>query len=406
MFRGKYDRGVPWVFCGESGNDPGHRPWVLSRVVASGGPEGEARRRSPKAKPEGEARRRSPKAKPEGEAPPKSRPILLTPLKRPTPTNTENSAQRTPSGGGTARKPQTNAEKARPIARRARAAAAAEAEARRGNRTPRRHQPRAHSKTGRRYLEDKQTRRGPEKQKVLFRVPMKPRAPARTDDPRRHRPMREIDPPTRLDHQTHRGGRQTHPRAHLPRITGRSAGSSSPAQLSSGLCAGYDGGRGGSRPSRPPHGHARCSRRGRTRLRGRERPPAQLQVGARISNLRVVSGYCENFVDFLAPEAHATSAPRASVLLRSYAKLRYSSFPAEYVLPCSMECKWIASGTSISITNHSSGVVADFSENDLTASQLTGMVRVDRRPRPAHARTFARSQNDLDCGKTDSAKKG
>ena len=84
----------------------------------------------------GRARRRSPKAKPEGEAPPKSRPILLTPLKRPTPTNTENSAQRTPSGGGTARKPQTNAVKARPIARRARAAAAAEAKARRRNRTP------------------------------------------------------------------------------------------------------------------------------------------------------------------------------------------------------------------------------------------------------------------------------
>ena len=97
---------------------------------------GRARRRSPKAKPEGEARRRSPKAKPEGEAPPKSRPILFTPLKRPTPTNTGNSTQRTPSGGGTTRKPQTNAEKTRPIARRARAAAAAEAEARRGNRTP------------------------------------------------------------------------------------------------------------------------------------------------------------------------------------------------------------------------------------------------------------------------------
>ena len=42
-----------------------------------------------------------------------------------------------------------------------------------------------------------------------------------------------------------------------------------------GLCVGYDGFRDGSRPSRPPHGHARCSRRGRTRLRGRERPPAQ-----------------------------------------------------------------------------------------------------------------------------------
>ena len=116
VFRGKYNRGVPWVFCGESGNDPGHLPWDMSRVVASGGPEGEARRRSskakpegearrrsPKANPEGEARRRSPKAKPEGEAPPKSRPIVLTPLKCPTPTNAENSAQRTPSGGGTAR---------------------------------------------------------------------------------------------------------------------------------------------------------------------------------------------------------------------------------------------------------------------------------------------------------------
>ena len=64
VFRGKYDRGVSWVFCGESRNDPGHRPWVLSRVVASGGPEGEARRRSPKAKPEGEARRRSATKKP------------------------------------------------------------------------------------------------------------------------------------------------------------------------------------------------------------------------------------------------------------------------------------------------------------------------------------------------------
>ena len=51
VFSGKYDGGVPWVFCRESGNDPGHRPWVLSRVVGSGGPEGEAPRRSPKAKP-------------------------------------------------------------------------------------------------------------------------------------------------------------------------------------------------------------------------------------------------------------------------------------------------------------------------------------------------------------------
>jgi len=42
-----------------------------------------------------------------------------------------------------------------------------------------------------------------------------------------------------------------------------------------GACAGYDGFRDGSGPSRPPHGHARCSRRGHTRLRGREPPPAQ-----------------------------------------------------------------------------------------------------------------------------------
>ena len=151
--------------------------------------------------------------------------------------------------------------------------------------------------------------------------------------------MREIDPPTRLDHQTHRGGRQTHPRAHLPRITGRSAGSSSPAQLSSGLCAGYDGGRGGSRPSRPPHGHARCSRRGRTRLRGRERPPAQLQVGARSCNLRVVGRFPKISVIFWLPEATWHLSAGASVRLRSYTKLRYSNFG---ICPCvlaSLECK-------------------------------------------------------------------
>ena len=97
MFCRKNDRGLPWVFCGEFGNDPGHRPWVFESSRGFG----RARRRSPKAKPEGEARRRSPKAKPQSEAPPKSRPILLSPLKRPTPTNTENSAQRTASRGGT-----------------------------------------------------------------------------------------------------------------------------------------------------------------------------------------------------------------------------------------------------------------------------------------------------------------
>ena len=63
------------------------------------------------------------------------------------------------------------------------------------------------------------------RQKILIPRPRKHRAPARTDDPTRHRPRREIDRPTRLDHQTHRDDRQTHPRAHLPRIAGRSSGS-------------------------------------------------------------------------------------------------------------------------------------------------------------------------------------
>ena len=75
-------------FAGNSGTTPSIAHGFLSRVVGSGGPEGEARRRSPKAKPQ-------------SEAPPKSRPILLSPLKHPTPTNTENSAQRTASRGGT-----------------------------------------------------------------------------------------------------------------------------------------------------------------------------------------------------------------------------------------------------------------------------------------------------------------
>ena len=109
------------------------------------------RRAGPKAKPEGEARRRSPTEQQVS--------FISAELTRPTPTKTENNAQRTPSGGGTRVTPQTNAEKARPIARRARAAAAAEAEARRRNRTPRRHQPRASFKTGRRYLGNNQTQK-------------------------------------------------------------------------------------------------------------------------------------------------------------------------------------------------------------------------------------------------------
>ena len=131
---GKHDRGVRcavgvlWGGMWERPNDPGHRPRALSRVVGSGGPEGEARRpkakpeggarrRSLKAKPEGEDRRRRPKdrrrSKPEGEAPegrrrsPKAKPhqkagnfFSAQLIKRPTPTNTENSAQRTPPSGG------------------------------------------------------------------------------------------------------------------------------------------------------------------------------------------------------------------------------------------------------------------------------------------------------------------
>ena len=74
------------------------------------------------------------------------------------------------------------------------------------------------------------------------------------------------------------------------------------AQLVSkvGACAGCDGFRDGSRPSRPPRGHARCSRRGRIRLRGRKRPPAQLQGVARTLNLRVVHGSASILTRFYA----------------------------------------------------------------------------------------------------------
>ena len=85
--------------------------------------------------------------------------------------------------------------------------------------------------------------------------------------------------------------RQTHPeRTYF--ADGRRSGPLVLAGAStSAPCAGYDAGRDGSRPSRPPHGHARCSRRGRTRLRGRERPPAQLQGVARSCNLRDIGGF-------------------------------------------------------------------------------------------------------------------
>ena len=93
-----------------------------------------------------------------------------------------------------------------------------------------------------------------------------------------------------------------------------------------GACAGCGGFRDGSRPSRPPHGHARCSRRGRTRLRGRERPPAQLQGVARTCNLRVAAEFAAEVADFLLPEAHATSTFGASVRLR----LLYEPSKAEF----------------------------------------------------------------------------
>ena len=85
VFRGKYDRDVP-LFTGPKGTNPGIAACGVGRVAASlagvaGGPS---------------------LAGVAGEAPQKSRPISLAQLKRPgpapAPTNTENSAQRTPSG--------------------------------------------------------------------------------------------------------------------------------------------------------------------------------------------------------------------------------------------------------------------------------------------------------------------
>ena len=75
--------------------------------------------------------------------------------------------------------------------------------------------------------------------------------------------------------------RQTHPeRTYL--ADGRRSGPLVLAGAStSAPCAGYDAGRDGSRPSRPPHGHARCSRGGQSRLPARQWLPAQLQRVAR-----------------------------------------------------------------------------------------------------------------------------
>ena len=106
--------------------------------------------------------------------------------------------------------------------------------------------------------------------------------------------------------------RQTHPeRTYL--AVGRLGGPLELAGASQfGPCVGLEGGRDGSRPSRPPHGHAGCSRRGRTRLRGRERPPAQLQGVARSCNLRDIGGFASIlscFFHFTETQLEARRAP-------------------------------------------------------------------------------------------------
>ena len=51
---------------------------------------------------------------------------------------------------------------------------------------------------------------------ILFREPTKPRAPARTDDPRRHRPRREIEPrPDSTTRPTETADRPTRERTYL-----------------------------------------------------------------------------------------------------------------------------------------------------------------------------------------------
>ena len=81
-FRRKYDRGVPWVFCGACAND--ERPQASPTGSASNRGVGRARRRSPKAKPQGEFPRRSPIKNQLN--------FISAQLKRPTPTKTENNA--------------------------------------------------------------------------------------------------------------------------------------------------------------------------------------------------------------------------------------------------------------------------------------------------------------------------
>jgi hypothetical protein len=80
------------------------------------------------------------------------------------------------------------------------------------------------------------------------------------DEPRQSRPRREVDPLTRLNQTDPPRDRQTHrERTYLAdRRLGSPLVLHGAAEV--GLCVGCDGGRGGSRPSRPPHGHARAAR--------------------------------------------------------------------------------------------------------------------------------------------------
>ena len=80
------------------------------------------------------------------------------------------------------------------------------------------------------------------------------------DEPRQSRPRREVDPLTRLNQTDPPRDRQTHrERTYLAdRRLGSPLVLHGAAEV--GLCVGCDGGRGGSRPSRLPHGHARAAR--------------------------------------------------------------------------------------------------------------------------------------------------
>ena len=94
----------------------------------------------------------------------------------------------------------------------------------------------------------------------------------RANDPRPRRPGREVDHPTRLDRLTDSLTHTYKPtRRHLPSpMGGLAARSCWAAQVRRWLCVGCVGGRDGSRPSRPPHGHAGRFSGGQSSRRGRQ----------------------------------------------------------------------------------------------------------------------------------------